>query len=133
MNIITALKKQAEKGNTMILVNGAMVSEENLRKGLLDAYMYHLKNGVISPDTPFTEYYADQKKKCLTVKDLISFITQEPESAAEEEVDQADAPEEVNQADASEETKPEAVEEPEAAEEAEETPKKAPRRRTAKK
>ena len=124
MNIITALKKQAEKGNTMILVNGAMVSEENLRKGLLDAYMYHLKNGVISPDTPFTEYYADQKKKCLTVKDLISFITQEPESAAEEEV---------NQADASEETKPEAVEEPEAAEEAEETPKKAPRRRTAKK
>lgn len=126
MNIITALKKQAEKGNTMILVNGAMVSEENLRKGLLDAYMYHLKNGVISPDTPFTEYYADQKKKCLTVKDLISFITQEPESAA-------DAPEEVDQADAPEETKPEAVEEPEAAEEAEETPKKAPRRRTAKK
>lgn len=124
MNIITALKKQAEKGNTMILVNGAMVSEENLRKGLLDAYMYHLKNGVISPDTPFTEYYADQKKKCLTVKDLISFITQESESAAEEEVDQADAPEE---------TKPEAVEEPEAAEEAEEPAKKTPRRRTAKK
>lgn len=128
MNIITALKKQAEKGNTMILVNGAMVSEENLRKGLLDAYMYHLKNGVISPDTPFTEYYADQKKKCLTVKDLISFITQEPEPESA-----ADAPEEVDQADAPEETKPEAVEEPEAAEEAEETPKKAPRRRTAKK
>lgn len=128
MNIITALKKQAEKGNTMILVNGAMVSEENLRKGLLDAYMYHLKNGVISPDTPFTEYYADQKKKCLTVKDLISFITQEPESAAEEEVDQADAPEETKPEEAEEQVE-EKVEE----EKAEEPAKKTPRRRAAKK
>lgn len=127
MNIITALKKQAEKGNTMILVNGAMVSEDNLRKGLLDAYMYQLKTGVISLDTPFTEYYADQKKKCLTVKDLISFISQEP--AVEEEVT-----EEVDQADAPEETKPEEAEEPEAAEEKTEEPsKKTPRRRAAKK
>lgn len=128
MNIITALKKQAEKGNTMVLANGAMVSEDNLRKGLLDAYMYQLKTGVISPDTPFTEYYADQKKKCLTVKDLISFITQEPESAAEEEVDQTDAPEETKPEEAEEQVE-EKVEE----EKAEEPAKKTARRRAAKK
>lgn len=123
MNIITALKKQVEKGNTMILVNGAIVSEDKVRGALLESYLYKLKTGVISPDMPFTEYYQMEKKNCLTVNDLICHIA--GEEIAQEVETVAEEPEA--------EEEPEPVEETPEEEKAEETPKKAPRRRTTKK
>ena len=73
-NIYKLLTKEQEKGNTLITGGGDILSTERLEKGIKTDYMKGLKDGTISFDKPFTEYFNDRITNYKTVDDCINIL-----------------------------------------------------------
>lgn len=135
MNIIKTLENHIAVGNNIILDNGNVVPDEKVKGEALKAYLAGIKDGKIPFTTSFVDYFAETKKKYLTVREVIAFIKDEDEDTPEApEVNEAaeveqDAEPEI---DSATELEPEPETEPES--EPEPEPKKKPvaKRRTRK-
>ena len=67
-NIIAYIRKEAEKGNTLINTKGDFVSPEKLENSMRKSYLQGLKNGSVSFDKSFAEYQQSEiEKSFLTV------------------------------------------------------------------
>lgn len=118
MNIIKTLENQIAAGNNIILDNGNVVADEKVKGEALKAYLAGIKDGKIPFTTSFVDYFAETKKKYLTVGEVIAFIKDEDEYIPEglevndvAEVEQESEPE--AEAEPEPETEPEAEPEPE--------------------
>lgn len=137
MNIIKTLENHIAVGNNIILDNGNVVPDEKVKGEALKAYLAGIKEGKIPFTTSFVDYFAETKKKYLTVGEVIAFIKDVDEYTPEgaevnesDEVEQHAEPE----IDSATELKPEPETEPELEPEPEPEPKKKPvaKRRTRK-
>ena len=133
MNIIKTLENHIAVGNNIILDNGNVVPDEKVKGEALKAYLAGIKEGKIPFTTSFVDYFAETKKKYLTVGEVIAFIKDvdvyTPEGA---EVNEADEVEQHAEPELEPEPEPEPETEPEL--EPEPEPKKKPvaKRRTRK-
>ena len=92
MNIIKSLVSQAEKGMTMVDIEGNVLSSEKIEIKAKKTYANLIKSGNIDPvKTSFNDYVNDVKSEYITVYDLIDFIRgEEQEQESEHEPEEGD-------------------------------------------
>lgn len=76
MNIVNMLKKQKEAGKNIVMANGAVVSEDNLKKETTKNYLAGLKAGEIASSVSLDEYMKENSAASVTVDDIIEIIEQ---------------------------------------------------------
>ena len=62
-NIIAYIRKEAEKGNTLMDKKGNFVNPEKLENSMRKSYVAGLKDGSISFEKPFAEYQQEEIEK----------------------------------------------------------------------
>lgn len=62
-NIIAYIRKEVEKGNTLMDKKGNFVNPEKLENKMSKAYVTGLNNGSVSFEKPFAEYQQDEIEK----------------------------------------------------------------------
>lgn len=62
-NIISYIRKEAEKGNTLMDNKGNFINPEKLENSMRKSYLAGLKNGSISFEKPFAEYQQNEIEK----------------------------------------------------------------------
>lgn len=61
-NIIAIIRKEAEKGNTLMDKKGNLINPAKLENTLRKSYLAGLKNGSVSFETSFADYQAESIK-----------------------------------------------------------------------
>lgn len=74
MNIIKVLKKHIETGKTIVMTNGNIVSEEEIRKTAMKEYLTGVKSGEIAADMSFEQYLCKASDLYASVQEIIDFI-----------------------------------------------------------
>lgn len=75
-NIIAYIRKEVEKGNTLLDTKGNFINPEKLENTMRKSYLAGLKNGSVSFEKPFAEYQQDEiEKMFIPSAHLMSEIT----------------------------------------------------------
>ena len=92
MNLIKFLVSQAEKGRSLVDIEGNVLSSEKIEIKAKKTYANLIKSGDIDPvETSFNDYVNDVKSEYITVYDLIDFIRgEEQEQEHEPESEEGD-------------------------------------------
>lgn len=73
MNIINTLKKEIEKGNTLVDEKGNIISAEKLEKMLTREYIAGIRSGEFGGKS-LEEHTADIADSMLTTSEILEFI-----------------------------------------------------------
>ena len=71
-NIIAYIRKEAEKGNTLMDAKGNFINPEKLENSMRKSYLAGLKNGSISFDKPFAEYQNNEIEKTYIPTSIVA-------------------------------------------------------------
>lgn len=81
-NIIAYIRKEVEKGNTLMDKKGNFINPEKLENKMRKSYVAGLNNGSVSFEKPFAEYQQNEIEKTyipvLAVQDCVEFFLDYP-------------------------------------------------------
>lgn len=74
MNIVKMLNKQKEAGKEIVMVDGNIISKDEINKANMKAYLAGIKSGEISSDVSLAAYTESQKDSYIGIDDVIGYI-----------------------------------------------------------
>ena len=87
-NLITVIKTEIEKGNTLVTKDGVLLKESAVEKRIEDSFIADLKSKKIPMSMSFDDYKVEKKSSYITLNDILenmklSFGFNEPEPKPE--------------------------------------------------
>ena len=97
-NLITVIKNEIEKGNTLVTKDGVLLKEEAVEKRIEDSFITDLKTKKIPMNMSFEDYSVEKKSSYIKLNDILenmklSFGFNEPEPKPENPEPQPEEPE----------------------------------------
>ena len=97
-NLITVIKTEIEKGNTLVRKDGVLLKEAAVEKRIEDSFIADLKAKKIPMSMSFDDYKVEKKSSYIKLNDILenmelSFGLNKPASQPEEPEPQPEEPE----------------------------------------
>ena len=96
-NLITVIKNEIEKGNTLVTKDGVLLKEDAVEKRIEDSFIADLKTKKIPMSMSFEDYKAEKKSSYIALNDILEnlklrFGFNEPEPKPENPEPQPEEP-----------------------------------------
>ena len=97
-NLITVIKNEIEKGNTLVTKDGVLLKESAVEKRIEDSFIADLKSKKIPMSMSFDDYKVEKKSSYIKLNDILenmklSFGFNEPEPKPENPEPRPEEPE----------------------------------------
>lgn len=89
MNLIKSIEKEIEKGNTLVLRNGNVVSEDYMINSLEKEYVKRARTGEVDvKKTTFEDFASEEMSNTMEAQEVINFLS----NVLDEETEGEDEP-----------------------------------------